>query len=148
MWIVLIKYSATDLRQFSRYKTTVEKRGKQHGGSKAWRRITRDSFLSIDQISAMGDSLSQLRDVTRLQQSLRATACNRFLHLRGGYVGSIIRRYRILGRITHLSDTLPTLTEDNRPPYEGTDLPVELLAESRRWGVHRPRSSRRDRLSR
>lgn len=45
----------------------------------------------------------------------RATACNRFLHSRGGYVGPIIRRYRILGGITHLSDTLPTLTEDNRP---------------------------------
>jgi len=35
------------------------------------------------------------RDVTWLQRSC-ATACNRFLHSRGGYVGSIIRRYRIL----------------------------------------------------
>lgn len=73
------------------------------------------------------------RYVTWLQRSC-TTACNRFLHSRGGYVGPIIRRYRILGRITHLSDTLPTLTEDNRAPagitFEDTDLPVESLSPS------------------
>jgi len=87
------------------------------------------------------------RDVTWLQPSC-TTTCNRFLHSRGGYVGSIIRRYRILGRITHLSDTLPTLTEDNRASagitFEDTDLPVESLSRRpRRWGVHRPRSRQR-----
>ncbi|TGZ52888.1 hypothetical protein DBV15_11558, partial [Temnothorax longispinosus] len=38
----------------------------------------------------------------------------------------------LASRITHLSDTLPTLTEDNRPPAgitsEGMNLPVESLA--------------------
>lgn len=91
----------------------------------------------------MGDSRSQLCDVTRLQQSRARPHVIAFYIYAVVMSGPIIRRYRILGRITHLSDTLPTLTEDNRPPAgitsEGTDLPVEFLAV-RRWGVHRPRS--------